>query len=469
MTEILLINPKLENARNCWLPLGLAYIASYLERYSFKVRIIDANALRIDDEKVVDLIGERPPEIVGITAMTPYIFSAWKIAKSIKQKFPSSLVVLGGHHPSVLPEESLKKGFIDLVVIGEGEETMKEIACWRRAGSPNLEEIKGIAYKSEKEICYTEPRPLIEDLDELPFPARHLFDFPQRYTPSACKKLPVAAIFTSRGCPYRCTFCHFDLFGKRFRARTPENVISEIEYLIKTYGIKEFHIGDDNFALNVERVSKFCDLLIQKKINLPWACVGGIRINTVANYPEIIEKMAKVGFYRTSVGIESGNQQILNNIQKDITLEQIQKAVDILRKNKVFVGGYLMIGNYGENEKTVEDTISFAKSLPLDYVQIMIATPYPGTKFYQQLTGEEKGKLLTNDWHDFKIFTGAVFEWNNLSKAKIDKLYRKAYLRYYFDPKFLIKSVLKFRLSNWKIYLNGSLILFKNLIRYKTI
>jgi len=179
--------------------------------------------------------------------------------------------------------------------------------------------------------------------------------------------------------------------------------------------------------------------------------------------------MAKVGFYRTSVGIESGNQQILNNIQKDITLEQIQKAVDILRKNKVFVGGYLMIGNYGENEKTVEDTISFAKSLPLDYVQIMIATPYPGTKFYQQLTGEEKGKLLTNDWHDFKIFTGAVFEWNNLSKAKIDKLYRKAYLRYYFDPKFLIKSVLKFRLSNWKIYLNGSLILFKNLIRYKTI
>lgn len=465
--EILLINPKLKDARNFWLPLGLAYIASYLEKHSFEVKIVDANALGIEDKEVVNSI-EETPDIVGITALTPYIYSAWTIAKNIKQKFPNTLIVLGGHHPSVLPEESLENKFIDIVVIGEGEETMKEIATWRRDGYPkNLSEIRGIAYKNQGKIKSTERRPLIENIDDLPFPARHLFPFPKKYTPSAYRKLPVAAIFTSRGCPYRCTFCHFDLFGKRFRARTPENVVSEIEYLKKHYDIKEFHIGDDNFCLDVERAIKICDLLIERKINLPWACVGGIRVDTIAKHPEIIEKMAQAGFYRTSVGIESGNQQILDNIQKGITLEQADKAVRILKKNKIFVGGYFIIGNYGENKKTVEDTIRFAKYLPLDYAQIMIATPYPGSGFYEQL--KENGKLLTNDWRDFNLFTGAVFEWNNLSKTEIDRLYRRAYFKYYFSPSFFLKNILKFKLSNWKIYLNGALIVFKSLMRQKTI
>lgn len=467
MPEILLINPKIRNAEYFWPPLGLAYIASYLEKYSFKVKIIDANALRIEDEKIIETI-ENEPIIVGITAMTPYINSAWRIAQTIKQKFPKTLIILGGHHPSVLPEESLKEEFIDIIVIGEGEETMKELAMAIINKSLSIDQIKGIVYKAgSNEIKYTQPRSLIENLNELPLPAWHLLPFPKKYMPSAYKKLPVATIFTSRGCPYGCTFCHAGILGKRFRGRSPENIISEIESLIKYYGIKEFHIADDNFTLDANRVMKFCDLLIKKNLNLPWACVGGIRVNTVNQHPELIEKMTKAGFYRTTIGIESGNQQILNNIQKGITLKQVKEAVKILRKNKIFFGGFFMIGNYGENEKTVADTIRFAKSLPLNYAQIMITTPYPGTKLYEQVMKE--GRFLTHNWDDFGLFTGAVFEWDNLSKAKIDKLYRKAYLKYYFSPWFLLRSLLKFKLSNWKIYVNGAFILFKSLMRYKNI
>jgi len=466
MPDILLINPKFENANSFWIPLGLAYIASYLEKNSFDVKIIDANVLQIDDEEVADLI-EKKPVVVGISAMTSVIYSTWKIAKNIKQKFPNSLIVLGGPHPSVLPEESLKNEFIDIVAIGEGEETMKEIADSFVNGTLKLNEIKGIAYKTNSgKIEYTESRPLIENLDKLPFPARRLFPAIGKYVPEAYKKLPIATILTSRGCPYRCTFCYAGIFGKRFRPRSPENIISEIEHLKKDFGIKEFHICDDNFFLDGKRVLRFCNLLAEKKINLPWACVGGLRIELVEKSPELLELMAKTGCYRAAIGIESGNQQILNNIQKDITLEQVRKAVKILNKAKILVGGLFMIGNYGENEKTVDDTIKFAKSLSIDYAEFMTATPYPGTKLYDQVLKE--GHLLIKDWREFNLWTGAVFEWDNLTKKQIDRLYRKAYLKYYFNPKFFLKSIVNFKPNSWKIYLRGFKILINNLLHHKT-
>lgn len=466
MPEILLINPKFENAKSFWMPLGLAYIAAYLEKHSFDVKVIDANVLQIENEKIAQLI-EKKPDIVGISAMTPVIYSAWKIAENIKKAYPETLVVLGGAHPSVLPEESLKNDFIDVVVIGEGEETMKEIAASLKNGSPRFNEIKGIAYKTDSgRIKITGERPLIEDLDKLPFPARHLFPSFQKYIPEAYRGFPAATIFTSRGCPYRCTFCYSGIFKKKFRARSPENVISEIEYLKNHFGIKEFDICDDNFILDEERAVKFCRLLEEKKINLPWACVGGLRVNLVEKSPELIKLMAKTGCYRVAVGIESGNQQILDNIQKDITLEQVRKAVKIIKDSKILVGGFFMIGNYGESEKTVQETIEFARSLPLDFAQFMIATPYPGSKFYEQV--QKDGKLLIKNWHDFNLWTGAVFNWNGLTKEQIDGLYRKANLKYYFDPKFFLKSLLNFKFANWKIYLKGLRILIINLLQYKT-
>jgi len=466
MPEILLINPKFENANSFWIPLGLAYIASYLEKNSFAVKIIDANVLQINNEKVADLIKGKP-DIVGISAMTSVIYSAWEIAKSIKQKFPKTLIVLGGPHPSILPEESLKNEFIDIVVLGEGEEAMKEIAVSFRNGTIKLNEIRGIAYKTNSdEIKRTEPRPLIENLDKLPFPARHLFPSLGKYVPEAYKRMPVATVLTSRGCPYRCTFCYAGIFGKKFRSRSPENIISEIEHLKKDFGIKEFHICDDNFFLDGKRVLRFCELLKEKKINLPWACVGGLRVNLVEKSPELLKLMAQTGCYRTALGIESGNQQILDNIQKDITLEQVRKAVKTLNKAGILVGGLFMIGNYGESEKTVDDTIRFAKSLSIDFAEFMTATPYPGTQLYDQVLG--KGHLLIKDWGEFNLWTGAVFEWDNLSKKQIDRLYRKAYVQYYFNPGFFLKSIVNFKPKSWKIYFRGFKILINNLLRYKT-
>jgi len=464
--HIVLINPKLENAKSFWIPLGIAYIAAYLEKHFFSVQAIDANALRINNEDVVDHIFE-PPDIIGITAMTGTIYSAWLIAKTIKARYPKSKIVLGGHHPSVLPEESLEREFIDIVVIGEGEITMKEIAESFQSGFANISQISGIVFKTGSNMFkHNIVRRYIKNLDEIPFPAWHLFPFPEKYVPEAYRKTPTTIIFTSRGCPYRCTFCYSGVYGKTFRKRSPRNIIAEIKHLKEHYGIKEFQICDDNFILDAKRTHEFCELLDKEKINMPWASAGGMRVNTVVKHPALIMRMAKAGCYRTAIGIESGNQTIINNIKKDIDLEQVRKAVKILNNAKIIVGGFFMIGNYGENEETVKDTIDFAKSLSLDYAQFMIATPYPGSEFYEQV--KKEGKILITSWKDFNLWTGAVFEWNSLSRKDIERLYRKAYISYYFNVRYLIKSLIKFKPSSWKIYLNGSWILLKNLLRYKT-
>lgn len=461
MTKVLLINPKLENAKSFWMPLGLAYIASYLEKHDVDVKAVDANALQIEDDQVADKI-KIEPDIVGILALTPMIESAWKIAEGIKKRFPKARVVLGGHHPSVMPKESLSKPQVDIVVIGEGEQTMLEIASGKA-----LEEINGIAYRGEyNKVIFTKPRELIKNLDDLPFPAWHLFPFPGKYVPEAYERLPVAMIFTSRGCPYRCTFCYSGIYGKSFRARSPENIVSEILYLKKHYRIQEFHIADDNFSLDVDRAKRFCELLIKKQVNLTWGAVGGLRVNIVVKHPELVMLMARSGCYRTAIGIESGNTTILQNIQKDITLGQVRRAVEILNKQRIIVGGFFMIGNYGETEKTVMDTIRFAKSLPLDYAQFMIATPYPGTRMYSQVL--EEGRMLVKNWKDFNLWTGAVFEWKGLSKDHIDSLYKKAYREYFFDPGRIVKNLANFKLRRWRTYYHGFRILLTNILKGKT-
>jgi len=370
--------------------------------------------------------------------------------------------VLGGPHPTVLPLGVINYSFIDIIVVGEGEYAMREIALAKQERMKSFKHILGIVYKEDGEIITTSPRSPIINLDQLPFPARHLFPPLKYYIPVTYRKLPAAGIFTSRGCPYHCTFCYHGIFGKKFRARSPENVLAEIELLKDKYRIREFHIADDTFNVDKERVKKICHLLIERKINIPWACAQGLRINLIDQ--EILNAMNEAGCYKICYGIESGNQGVLNNIKKGITLEEAENAVQMAKRAKLIVGGLFMIGNYGETEQTINETINFSKKLRLDYAVFSIATPYPGTKFYEQVL--KKGKMLATNWNEFSRYSGAIFEWNNLSKKQIDALYQKAYRKYYSNFRYLWNELKNLRFENLQILSNGIRIL-KNVLRFK--
>jgi len=458
--KVLLINPRSSMGHARWLPLGIGYIAAVLLKEKFDVSIIDADALSFKEEDVAKQVLEIKPDIIGISAMTPQIDRAWEIARLSKEKLPSTKIILGGVHVSILPEESINKEFIDIVVTGEGEHTMKDLVISLRDKS-NVNDVEGIVFKQDDEIIKTPARTLIDNLDTLPYPARELFPFPDRYSPGYYRKLPCATILTSRGCPGNCTFCNKSVFGSRFRARSAKEVVDEIAFLKESYGINEFHISDDNFSTDKKRAMQICDLIIERKLNMFWACSNGIRIDFVDQ--ELLNKMKEAGCYRVAFGIESGSKKILKNIRKNITLERIEEVIQMAKRAGLITVGFFMVGNFGEDEETIKESMQFIKRLNLDYAQFTIATPYPGTDLYNQVC--EKGCLFAKNWSDFDIYTGAIFQWNNLSKEKIDEFQKKMYKAYYFRLGYILKKIFTIRSTYDLHFIFDGLKMLANVIR----
>lgn len=444
--KVLLINPKSETGKARWLPLGLGYIAAVLKEAGFIVKVMDGDISGIQDFQ---------PDVIGISAMTPQINEAWSIAEQVKQYVPNATVVLGGVHPTTMPVESIIRPYIDIVVVGEGEQTMKELCIALRDRLP-VDNINGIFFKSgEQSFTFTKARELIDDLNTLPYPARELFNFPQDYAPGYYRKLPCATILTSRGCPGKCTFCNKSIFGSRFRMRSAKDVVSEIHYLVSRYGIKEFHISDDNFTTDKKRALEICDRIIDGKLNIGWACSNGIRVDFVTQ--ELLDKMKQAGCYRVAFGIESGSPEILRSIHKNITLEKIENAVRMAKKAKLITVGFFMVGNYGETDKTINQTVKFIKKIGLDYTQFTIATPYPGTELAEQVL--DKGTIFANKWSDYNTYTGSVFEWDNLSKAKIDQYQSQMYRKCYLNFPYVFKRIVNMKKEDLHFIIDGLKIL----------
>jgi len=445
------------------LPLSLAYLAAVLEKEKKFVRVWDLCTDEVSDEELTKFIKENRINLVGLTSTTPVIFSVWRLAKIIKDFDKGIKIVLGGPHPSALPGESLKNDFIDFVIIGEGEKTLSELIFSLEKKS-NFNKIPGLAYKDNGAIKFNPPRKLITNLDEIPFPARHLFPFPQKYTSPGQYYKYFADILTSRGCPFSCTFCaNKAVFGKNFRARSPENILEEIIFLNKNYGIKEIHISDDNFTLDKERAKKICELIVKNKLKIKWACGNGIHAGTIDE--ELVKYMKKSGCYRIGIGIESGNPMVLSRLGKQITLEQVEKVVNLFKKYKIITVGFFMFGNIGENEKTMNDTINFAKKLSLDYAQFFILIPFPGTPVFNYL--KQGGYLLSEDWWDYRDFNNPVFKTEALNKDLLLKMYSKSYKEFYLRPSYVFKRIFR-AFSNYyefKITLNGLLEISSRIFR----
>jgi len=444
--KILLVYPK----SKIWnmptqMPLGLGYLAAVLEKAGYQVKIFDS---MVEKSPIIEELNRFKPDLVGISANTPLIKSAWQIASEIKKNL-NVFIVLGGPHPTALPEESLEKPFIDAVAIGEGEETMLELVQAIKE-KISLKGILGLSYKENRKIIHNNPRPLIEELDKLPFPAYHLFKVDEYSVTQPLRDKPLKKgrafyIMTSRGCPYGCSFCFKGVYGQTWRPRSAENVILEWEFLVKQMNAKEIGVQDDLFNFDKKRALKICQLLVEKNLNnIPWITNNGIRVNFTDE--ELLAAMKKAGCKRVAFGVESGDQKILDNIHKKITLEMVKKVFAISKKIKIETMGFFMFGNLGEDEETMEKTIKFSIELDPLVAHFSIATPFPGTDFFQIV--EKRGKFLTKDWEEYGILEGkTVFELGDVKAPLVIKKWHQAYRRFYLRPKRVLKEI--FRFNNW--------------------
>ena len=421
--------------------LGLEYLAASILDF-VEVKIINGKVRNLNLKEIMEEINEFKPDIVGISCcFTTGVNFALEIAKESKKQEYS--IVLGGWHPNFIPTEVIKYPYVDVVVRGEGEITIRELI-----ENKNLEEIKGISFKNNGSIINNPDRPLIKNLDELPFPARKL-----RHNKSYFQifQMPIDAIETSRGCPFNCTFCNIHLFYRgTYRTKSPERVMKELKIITNGKNHMNVMIVDDNFTSNIKRVEKICDLIIKEGIKVDLTCQS--RIDVIKKNPNIIKKMSKAGFWCFFLGIESFNQKSLNGIQKRIQFRDIFDAIKILHDNDIVIIGSMLVGsNLNESEEDTDLMIKVVKQLGIDFPIYSVMTPLPGTKFRDTLI--EKGYLLSHNWSKYN-FTTAVNRLNNLSKQKLEELLSKAYYYGYFKRGWKDTFMRLFRKKGINLFLN---------------
>jgi len=459
--SIALINPP-QYTRYPQPPMGLAQIAAVLERDSYRVSLIDANALKLNPGEVASQVTDA--DIVGLTAMTPTINAAINIARVIKQVKPELPVVLGGPHATLLPEETLNTApEIDIIVRGEGEEVFIDLLK-NMDHHKTLSNVPGINYRKDGHIINNLSPTTNVDLDSLPFLAYHRLPRDKyRPHPPHGRDLPFAAIITSRGCPYKCSYCSKPIGGAKFRGQSPERVIAEIVYYMTKFGVREIAFYDDVFTLNQKRACAIAEGMLNRKLKIHWTCET--RVNLVDK--ELLQLLRRAGCYAIAYGIESASPQILATINKGITLEQIEEAVAITREAGLQTIGYFMVGSPGETPQSITETINFAKRLKLDFAQFSIPTPFPGTELYDLYLKDKSNRPV--DWENFTYAslgkkTVPLFESEELKQADLQSWVRRAYREFYLRPSYLWQRLRQIRsVGDLRVDFRGFFMLVQNI------
>lgn len=372
------------------IPIGLAYIAPIAQRRGHHVEILDL-ALEQEPAKLLDRrLRERKWDLAGFSCMTAEWEGAAIAARAVKEHDPSILTIFGGQHPTIEADEVLGEPFIDMVCFGEGEATFGEVID-RMASGEGFSGVSGLAYKDfEETICRNASRPPIEEVDKIPLPAYELLDLDRYAVAESARHTPkykrAIQIFTSRGCPWHCTYCH-DLFGKKFHARSPEHVLREMQLLYEEYGIREFMIEDDIFNFDMDRAKRICDLLVGSGMKIAMQFGNGVRLERLDE--ELIEKLARAGTHHLCIAIESASPRIQKLTKKYLKLYQVKDAVRWCRKNGIETLGFFMIGFPTETIEEINMTIRFACETELDEALFSIVIPYPGTELSHQIIREQ--------------------------------------------------------------------------------
>lgn len=456
--------PKLN--RGLLPPLGIGYIASALIQNGYEVKIIDSPVYNYTYDDVVDKCKEFYPYLIGISVMTPLAKSAYTLAKMLKKQLPRVLVAIGGAHPTCYPEQTFEEigEEIDAVVLGEGEYVTLEMVKRLESGK-SFEGINGTWYRNTNgKIIKNPPNNNWIDLETLPFPARKLYPI-LSYAPEPYenKRLPATNILASRGCTWaRCTFCERSgMLKRKYRYNSPEKTIEEMKLLIKDYKIKEFVFYDDDLLSNKRWVNKFCELLLKEKLNIIWSA----RALTQNITFELLKKAKAAGLWAILFGFESGDQELLDRIEKGNTISQSIDASRWCHELDIEIIGSFILGLPGETPEKGVKTIEFAKKLDCDYAAFIPCHPFVGTELYNQCL--EEGKIILDIYDEKMEGTRFIPKISYVpdgydSPEQIEMLIWKAYKEFYLRPSYIWKHIKKLRtIGDLRRYLSGFTFLFK--------
>jgi len=422
--------------------MGIGYLASVARTVADSVEIVDMDADAVTVDELAAMVRDARYAIVGITVTTPTYDNALRCAVAIKRVSPDSLIVFGGIHATIRPEETLANDCVDVVVCGEGEVTFREL-IEAVGSSGDFSGIRGIGYKRAGESIHNEARAVVEDLDSIPFPARDLFKN-KTYTFPDALHAKAAPIMTSRGCPGRCTYCNARrIFTEKFRARSAMNVVDEIEMLVKS-GIEEIQVWDDNFATDRKRVFAIRDEMHRRKLHVAVSFTSGIRADFLDR--EVLTALKEIGAYSIAIGVESGNQDVLNRCKKGTKLSTVRTAFALMKELKIETWAFFMFGLIGDTAETIQETIAFAKELDPDVAKFHILKPYAGSEVYDDLKAQ--GLLLTEDYSRYGIHTEPVHRLEGLTPDELIAWQDRAYRDFYFHPKGILKQLFRMRSLN---------------------
>lgn len=451
--KVLLVNPPQENMvtnnipsvvdeeRGYNPPLGILYVAAHARKHTtHEIAVVDAVVEELGYPALKKRILAERPDVVGVTATTFTLIDAMLTVAAVKEACPDATVVMGGPHPYIYPDETINLPGIDFLVIGEGEAVFSALLN-NMGDRAALRDIRGLVYKEGGEVVNTGLPPLVDDLDSLPFPARDLTPY-MKYNSLIAKSQPVTTMITSRGCPYRCLFCDRPHLGKRFRPRSAENVVDEMEECVNL-GIREFLIYDDTFTINKKRVLDICRLIKERGLDIGWDVRA--RVDTVT--PEMLAAMKDAGCDRIHYGVEAGTPEIIETLRKGITLEQVRTVFAQTKAAGISILAYFMIGSPGETRAQVDESLRLARELGPDYLHLSITTPFPETDLYRMAF--DKGVFKDDYWREFARaprpgFIPSVWE-EHMTRDELISLLHRGYKEFYLRPGYVLKRLMGLR------------------------
>lgn len=448
MAKALLINPSYRDSYGSakaaivdpiFPTLSILTIAAMAEQRGHQVELLDLSYMQYDHRIVKEKIQRFKPDVVGITGTTPLMNQTRDISVLVKSISKDILAVAGGSHVSALPAESLRESLLDIVVVGEGDITFAEIMDSR---SPA--DIRGIHYRRGDRTVATPPRPFMENLDDLPMPAWHLYNsenYKYRISRLLARRRPLAMAEFSRGCVYKCDFCASkNTMALGFRKKSPERCAEEVRLMHK-HGYREFALADDIFTSDNPWAKRVAEAISRTGLDMLWTCTNGIRVESAD--PELFTAMRRAGCYRVSFGFETGNESVLKAFGKGgrATIEKGREAVAMARAAGIDTCGFFMLGLSPDTEETMKDTIAYARSLPLDMMKFGVTIAFPGTKMFKEY--REKRLIRSYDWDDYFIYTTRpLFAHPNFTyetvQAYMKLAYRKAILQ---NPRFILRRL----------------------------
>lgn len=412
--------------------IQLLYVAAILERLGAELMYVDVVGMNIDGEILKDRLKSFNPDIICMSVYTSHFHAALSNARFFKSFLPNTKIMLGGVHALIYPIETLKYNLtVDYVCVGEAEAVLPEFVR-RLRSNESLEGLLGLVWRKDGDIAYSGRAPVVQDLDAVPFPARHLVPN-EKYFNFISSRKNYTIFNTSRGCPFRCLFC--EAGGQKWRARSAGNVVDEFETCYANFGIREVDIFDSSFTIDKQRVLDICADIIHRRLHHTMIWNVRSRVDTIDG--EMLEALREAGCYRIFYGIESGNAEVLKNLRKMTDLTKIRKVIELTARYGISTFGYFLLGAPGDTHDSMRQTVAFAKSLPLDFAIFNALTPFPETGLYK----EYYLPLVKNDfWADYirtlkppRDFVGRP--WIDMPDAEISELAHRFMLEFYFRPR----------------------------------